>query len=327
MTGEHARGEDLTVVIPTRDRWEILERTLGSLAAQSAAGFETIVVGDGLEQQPPAALRSSAGVRFLVQEHAGPGVARNLGAGASSRPLLLFLGDDVVPSAQLVALHLERHRREPAPEVAVLGHVDWHPEVADDRLARWLDWSGAQFDYRQLATEQGDDAGFGRFYSCNVSIKRRLFLDVGGFDPAFRFDYEDLDIGWRLHQRGMRLIYEPRAVGHHLHRYDWSALERRYASRARAERLMAAKHDWFTPWFHERIAAHASAPAVSPAWARLVDLIPDRAGRLRELAESKANRWYHQRLAPAFLEAWEAACASQRDAPGAPADPMPTARG
>jgi 2-polyprenyl-3-methyl-5-hydroxy-6-metoxy-1,4-benzoquinol methylase len=219
--------------------------------------------------------------------------------------LLLFLGDDMIPAPDLIERHLARHAEEPASEVAVLGHVRWHPEVARRRLERWLDWSGAQFDYRQLARERGPEAGFGRFYSCNVSLKRRLFDAAGGFDPDFRFDYEDLDLGWRLHQRGMRLLYEPGAVAYHLHAHDWEAIERRYESRARAERLMAAKHDWFSPWFYERIRSHADRRPVSPAWPYLVELVPGRARALRRMAEQRADRWYHKRLARRFLAAWE----------------------
>jgi GT2 family glycosyltransferase/2-polyprenyl-3-methyl-5-hydroxy-6-metoxy-1,4-benzoquinol methylase len=299
------RTAELTVAIPTHDRWEILERTLRALAAQTAQGFETIVVVDGAGGSRPAWLAELDGIRVLEQERAGPGVARNLAARASQRPLLLFLGDDMIPAPDLIERHVARHAGEPASEVAVLGHVRWHPEVAGRRLERWLDWSGAQFDYRQLEREPGPEAGFGRFYSCNVSLKRALFEEAGGFDPGFRFDYEDLDLGWRLHQRGMRLIYEPRAVAHHLHAHDWEDIERRYESRARAERLMVTKHDWFSPWFYERIRSHADHRPVSRGWPYLVDLVPPRARVLRRVAEQRADRWYHQRLARPFLRAWE----------------------
>ncbi|HWF25674.1 MAG TPA: glycosyltransferase [Solirubrobacteraceae bacterium] len=295
----------MTVAIPTRDRWNILQRTLAALKTQTVQGFETIVVVDGTDQRPPAAVHDQA--RVLIQEQAGPGAARNRAASASGRTLLLFLGDDMIPEPQLVERHLARHTRDAAPEVAVLGHVRWHPEVAGDRLARWLEWSGAQFDYRALAREGGEEAGFGRFYSCNVSLKRTFFLDVGGFDLDFWFDYEDLDLGWRLHQRGMRLLYEPGAVALHLHRHDLPSLERRYASRAQGERTMAAKHDWFSPWFHQRITAHAGAPSVSRAWPYIVDTVPEGLKALRGRAEARADRWYQQRLAAPFLAAWDGA--------------------
>lgn len=299
------RASDLVVAIPTRERWEILARTLDALAAQTVGGFATVVVIDGEDQRVPPDVGARADIRVLRVTRGGPGVARNRAVQESGQPLVLFLGDDIVPGSTLVACHLARHERHPEIEVAVLGHVDWHPEVARDRLARWLDWSASQFDYVALAREGGEDAGFGRFYSCNVSLKRELFLAAGGFDPDFFFDYEDLDLGWRLHRQGMRLIYEPGALAHHLHRWDWEGIERRYVSRARAERLMLSKHDWFAPWFHDRIAHYAGQPPTSRIWPLVVDRVPPRPRRVRAWVEERANRWYHQRLAPAFMEAWE----------------------
>jgi GT2 family glycosyltransferase len=295
----------LALVIPTRERWSILARTLTALGRQSVEGFETVVAVDGEDERVPDEIASGSGVRIVTGPRGGPGSARNRGVAATDRPLVLLLGDDMIPAPELVARHLERHRREPAAEVAVLGHVAWHPDVADDRLLRWLDWSGSQFEYAALGREPLEDAGFGRFYASNVSLKREVFLRAGGFDPAFRTaDYEDLDLGWRLHARGMRLRYEPAALAYHLHRYDWDGIERRYRNRARAERVMLEKHDWFEPWFHNRIRADAAQRPVSRIWPVLADRAPARPRRVRELARERANRWYHQRLAPAFLSAW-----------------------
>ncbi len=297
------RASELAVVIPTRDRWGILERTLEALAGQTAAGFETVVAVDGEDQTVPERLSDATVVRG---PRGGPGAARNRGAEATDRPLLLFLGDDTVPTPGLVSLHLESHRLHPEPEVAVLGRVEWHPDVADDRLSRWLDWSGSQFEYAALGARPLDDVGYGRLYASNVSIKRAAFMDAGGFDPDFRTaDYEDVDLGRRLHERGMRLRYEPAALAYHLHRYDWPAIERRYENRARAERVMAAKHDWFEPWFHRRITAYASQPQVSGAWTAIADRAPGHPRRLQAWTRERANRWYHQQLAPGFLRAWE----------------------
>ena len=303
---------DLTVVIPTRSRLDVLRETLAALGAQTERGFETIVVVDGSDQRVP----ELPDARLLQQERAGPGAARNRGVAASERPLVLFLGDDMVPRPDLVARHLECHRRHPEPEVAMLGKVVWHPSVPRDRLHRWLDWSGALFDYRLLEAQGGDEAGWTRFYSSNVSLKREFFQAAGGFDRDFVFDYEDLDLGRRLGERGMRLMYEPGAVTHHLHAYDWEAVERRYRSRAGAERLMMEKHDWFEPWFRRRIEEAAGGPRVPAFWTWVVDRVPQRAGRARRAAEWRADRHYLQRLAPSFRTAWGAS-AVERESPRA----------
>ena len=137
---------DLSVIIPTRERWDTLRLTLAALARQTEQGFETIVVVDGTDQEPP----HLPGVRLLRQDHAGPGVARNLGTRASERRLVAFLGDDMVPGPDWAAAHLALHRAEPSEEVAVLGRGVWHPDVPRDRLHSWLEWSCALFEYRVL---------------------------------------------------------------------------------------------------------------------------------------------------------------------------------
>jgi len=296
----HLTAADLSIIIPTRQRWGTLRGTLAALEAQTERGFETIVVADGMDQSIP----SLPGVRVVRQKHQGPGVARNRGVRESDRPLILFMGDDMVPRPGFVVSHLSAHRREPDSSVAVLGRVAWHPSVPRDRLHRWLEWSGALFDYRLLDLQGSEEAGWPRFYSSNVSLKRELFLASGGFDPDFVFDYEDLDLGWRLREHGMRLLYESRAVTDHLHPYDWAAVKRRYESRAGAERLMQAKHEWFEPWFYGQIETAARARQVSRLWTLLVDCVPLRPRRLRRAFERRADRSYLQRLAPSFLAAW-----------------------
>ncbi len=170
-----------------------------------------------------------------------------------------------------------------------------------------MDWSKTQFDYADLIGKDGEDVGFSRFYSSNISLKTESFLRAGGFDEEFDYYYEDLDLGWRLSQQGLQLIYSPGALGRHLHSYDWALLERRFEGIARGERLMAAKHDWFEPFFLQRIEEALSGPPATALWTHIVDIVPSRAKRLRSVAEDRANRWYYRRLGPSFLQAWEAA--------------------
>ena len=138
-----------------------------------------------------------------------------------------------------------------------------------------------------------------------MSLKREFFLDAGGFDEEFTFYYEDLDCGWRLDQRGMRLVYEPGARVFHLHDYDLERVRRRFAGVARGERLMAAKHAWFTPFFERRVRDALGRRRASPLWPLLVDFVPQGSGRLRRSAERRANDWYYQQVAVDFLSAWE----------------------
>lgn len=291
--------EDVAVVIPTQNRWAMLRRTLDGLARQTSTGFETIVVADQGDPAP-----ADLGHARVVMRHSpGVGAARNTGALSSARRILLFLGDDTIPEPDLVEHHVRRHRRSPSDEVGVLGLVEWHPEVAGGRIQRWLDWSDTQFDYRHIV---GDEAGWGRFYSSNVSLKRDMFLDVGGFDEDFLFGYEDIDLGLRLNEKGFRLLYEPAARVQHVHRYDLEGMRRRFMLVGGAEHLMVRKHPEFAPHFRNLLLARRRVAPGSP-WPWLVDLVPTTAHRLRAAAELRAGSWYAKSLTPSFMAGWSAA--------------------
>jgi GT2 family glycosyltransferase/2-polyprenyl-3-methyl-5-hydroxy-6-metoxy-1,4-benzoquinol methylase len=305
-------AHDLSVVIPTLHRWEILARTLAALDGQTVDGFEVIVVvdGEGDGEAIPPSFTDRAHVRFVTQPHGGPASARNTGVALSTRDLILLLGDDMVPAPDLVARHLDAHTRHADEHAAVLGHVRWHPDLKPNRIHRWLDWSGTQFDFDLI--DPSSDAGFGRFFSCNVSLRRALYDAVGGFDVDFAYYYEDLDMGWRLAQHGMRLHYEPDAVVSHLHDYDWAALERRFEGIVIGERMMQRKHAWFEPWFRARMADAAAAPPRSALWPRVADVITDGvaqttpgARRIRRAIRRRANTRMYQKLAPRYLWKWE----------------------
>ena len=293
------KAGDLDVVIATRGRWAVLERTLSALRGQTVSGFRTVIVCDGTDQDVPPRLRRSVS-QFLVQEKSGLAAARNRGVAASEGPLVLFLGDDMIPRSDLIERHLERHVATPGDDVAVLGHVEWHKVVAGRRLERWLAFSGAQFDYTDPSR-----AGFESFSSDNVSLPRALFEAVGGFDESLRFGDEDLELSWRLRQHGMRLVYEPRAITNHLHRHDWDDIIARFRDRAAGERSMVSRFDWFTPRYRERIEAAAAAPAVSPVWISLAQLTPPWPRGLRARVRERADRWYLQQLADPFRAAWD----------------------
>jgi GT2 family glycosyltransferase len=307
---ERFSGADLTVIIPTSGRWEPLGRTLDALAGQTVRVARTIVVLNSLSLTVPEAISLRPRVQVLAKANEGPGPARNIALALAETPLVLFLGDDTIPVSDLVARHLRRHNSEPELEVAVLGKVRWHPQVARQRVNRFLDWSGTQFDYAALdaACAEADpdrfDAGFGRFYTANVSLKRAF---CERFDPAFHFGYEDIDLGYRLSRRGLVLRYEPAALALHLHANTLAGLRRRFELIGEAERVMVTKHDWFTPTFRERFERLGTGPRSSPLWATIHDWVPPRLERLWWPVHSRAERWYFQEFRESFAIGWDRA--------------------
>src|SRR5204863_5645625 len=102
--------------------------------------------------------------------------------------------------------HLEMHRRWPGPADAVLGYTALSSECNQDPFMRYVTHVGRQlFSYG--AIEHGDVLDFTYFWGGRTSCKREFLLAHGVFNPAFQFGCEDIELGFRLAHRGLRVIH------------------------------------------------------------------------------------------------------------------------
>lgn len=301
----------LSVVIPTLQRPHLLSRVLDRLERQAriepATTFDAVVVSDAAEPDTGAVARAigrrSFTLRHLIGETPGVAATRDLGWREAPAPLVLFLGDDMLPCPDLVAEHLAWHESHPEEHVGVLGHVRWSPELRTTPFMRWLD-QGMQFDYPNI---EGIEAGWGRFYACNASVKRALLERAGGFDHGFRFGYEELDLARRMHDLGFRLLYNRAAVVEHHHLPTLEGWRARMRVVAGAERQFVEKYPDVEPYFFNKFSAALKRPREGSRSAALAGIVPHWMPWLGERARHSAEALYLRELAEAFLESWEQA--------------------
>jgi GT2 family glycosyltransferase len=92
--------------------------------------------------------------------------------------------------------------------------VEWAPEVKPTPFMEWLAKDGVLFGYGHLSP--GESADFHYFYSCNLSLKTAFVRENGMFNEDFKgYGFEDTELGYRLQNQGLRLLYNPAAVGYH----------------------------------------------------------------------------------------------------------------
>jgi GT2 family glycosyltransferase len=301
---------DLAVVIPTYRRPRELARTLDALEGQGIADgtWEVVVVDDPADDSAAGALeRRVPWIRRVTRHAEGVAAARNAGWRATEARLIMFIGDDCIAAHDLVGGHLAWHGRNPEATAGVLGRVRWAEELRVTAFMRWLE-QNVQFDYERI---EDDEAGWGRLYTSNVSLKRELLERVGGFDEGFPFGYEDLDLGYRLHREGFRLAYDADLVVDHLHAPTLEDWERRMAVIARAERRFVDKHPELRPWFHDLLSHAAASPPARGRGARLAALVPRSTPWLGAKVWTSADMYFGQRLARPFLTAWDEAAPDQ----------------
>jgi GT2 family glycosyltransferase len=320
------RGPDISVAIPTLGRPEVLARTLARLERERAAGarFETIVVSDAADRDPAAseaavaaAATSGLNARHLIAPLAGASAARNAGWRVATAPLVLFLGDDMLATPGLIAIHLETHRSHPRLGSAVLGHVRWSPELRVTPFMRWLD-RGVHFDWATIP--ESGIAGWWHFYTANASVKRELLERVNGFDEVnFPFHYEDIELAQRMDAAaGLRPHYRPDAVVEHVHPTTVADWRERLRGIAVAERRFLERNPEGRPYFYELFTAALAAPRAHGRGARLAPFIGRGVPWFGPRVWASVDAYYAQLLAPDFLEAWEAAGDAEAAQPETP---------
>lgn len=292
------------MVIPTHERPAELRRALESLDRQRRPpAYEAIVVANPGDD--PAAVSMAVGIRevqprILVADVAGASGARNLGWREARGAVVLFLGDDILASPQLLREHLDWHQASPEEEVGVLGHVGWARELHVTPFMRWLDM-GMQFDFGGI---HGAEAGAGRLYTANVSLKRSLLDRAGGFDEDLPYLFEDIELAHRLSQLGFRLLYNRRAQAEHLHEATLESWRDRMRIAAAAEHRFVSTHADAQPRLYERLSRAAAARPAHGRAARLVGIVPPWVPLLGPLVWRSAEQRWLQALAPDYLAAW-----------------------
>jgi glycosyltransferase involved in cell wall biosynthesis len=213
----------LSVIIPTYNRLVRLRRVLDALAKQTTSEpFEVVVISDGSDDGTDEFLQSGATpvpVRALTQANAGPAAARNRGVLAARGRFVLFLDDDVVPEPELVERHLQTHQASSTDIVAIGPMLT----PSDAQLTPWVAWEQHQLSKQYEALRNGTfRCSFRQFYTGNASVSRDRVMEVGLFDTKFR-RAEDVELAFRLHEKGVEFTFVPEARGFHY-------AERRYES-------------------------------------------------------------------------------------------------
>ena len=221
--------EDVTVVIPVRDRTAELARCLGGLR-----GYRVLVVDDG--SRDPAAVASVAAAASAACLHrpvnGGPAAARNTGLAAAGTPLVAFLDSDCVPAPGWLD-GLLPHFADPVVAAVAPRIVPYEPEVATGPsrpahtqpvrgwLARgWL----AQYEGVSSTLDMGPVPSIVRpgakvsyVPGAALVLRTRVARAADGFAEHMPVG-EDVDFVWRLAARGWQVRYEPAAAVAHQHR-------------------------------------------------------------------------------------------------------------
>jgi GT2 family glycosyltransferase len=214
----------VSIIVPVHNAAEFLRTSMASLVDASVHDYELIVVDDA-STDGGAEIASKTATRLIrVPTRVGPAKARNLGAVAARGDYLVFLDADVrvhpATVDRLVNVLIEQRHVG-----AVFGSYDDRP------ACRGLVSQFRNLLHHDIHQSSHEDAI--SFWAGCGAIKRESFLRIGGFDEGYRRPHiEDIELGYRLHAGGERIVLAKDAQVTHLKSWSlWSMIKCDFASR------------------------------------------------------------------------------------------------
>ncbi len=200
--------DGVSLYVPCYNAEPWLERCLEGIKQQTRPPEEVIVVDDGSRDRTRE-IAERAGVRVLVHDsNRGLGAARNTALRQARYDLVAALDADCVASPTWLAVLVSRMADPRTTGVGGLLVETFCSSLADR-------WRAHHMRQHWGSSEQLEP----RFLFGNNNLFRKPALFAAGlYDENLRSNFEDVAMSEALLGRGARLVYDPRAIVHHLRR-------------------------------------------------------------------------------------------------------------
>jgi GT2 family glycosyltransferase len=223
----------VSVVVCVYNGERTMDDCLASLEKLNYPNYEVIVINDGSTDKTRQIAESYDTIRLINQENQGLSAARNIGIRAAAGEIIAFTDADCMVDPDWLTYLVARFQ---SSEFGAVGGPNLPPP--DDSLVA----SCVAVSPGAPAHVLLDDEVAEHIPGCNMAFRREALEAISGFDPIFRAAGDDVDLCWRLQNKGYTIGFSPAAVVWHFRRNtvrDYLKQQRGYG---KAEALLFFKH-------------------------------------------------------------------------------------
>jgi GT2 family glycosyltransferase len=221
----------ISVVVCSLNGARTLPDCCAGLSRLDYPTFEVIVVDDGSTDATPD-IAHEYGFQVITTENRGLSAARNTGYEAASGEIIAYTDDDARPDPhwlRYLAMAFLRgpHAGTGGPNIAPPG---------DGQIADAVANAPGGPVHVLLSDEIAE-----HIPGCNMAYRKSALEAVGGFDPRYRAAGDDVDMCWRLQERGWTVGFSPGAMVWHHRRNSVKAYWKQQRGYGKAEALLEEK--------------------------------------------------------------------------------------
>ena len=221
----------ISVVVCSCNGARTIRDTFEGLKRLEYPDFEVIVIDDG-SSDATAEIAAEYAVQVISTENRGLSSARNTGWQRATGEIVAYIDDDAYPDAHW--LHYLAYTFMSTDCVGVGG-----PNIApagDGPIAECVANAPGGPVHVLVSDREAE-----HIPGCNMAFRRDALAAVGGFDPRYRAAGDDVDLCWRLQERGGRICFHAGAMDWHHRRNSLAAYWRQQMGYGKAEALLEEK--------------------------------------------------------------------------------------
>lgn len=224
----------VSVVVASYNGDATLRACLQSLQGLNYPNYEVILVDDGSTDTTESIAAEFPSVRYFRQaENQGLGIARNTGIAAATGEIVAFTDSDCRANEDWLYYLVGDLLRSRFAGIG--GHNFLPPDDAPTAACVMVSPGGPA---HVMLTDRLAE----HIPGCNMAFYKWALDSIGGFDPIYHKAGDDVDICWRLQQRGYRLGFSPAGFVWHYRRNTVRAYLKQQAGYGDAEALLERRH-------------------------------------------------------------------------------------
>jgi glycosyltransferase involved in cell wall biosynthesis len=241
----------ISVVVAAHNAARTLDDCLGSLTRLRYPDYEVIVVDDG-STDGTGDIAAQYPFLTVTTDNQGVSAARNEGLRVATGSIVAYIDSDAKADPDWLSYIATTYLTS---DVSGAGGPNLVPPE-DGWIAKCV--------YRAPGGPTQvmfDDTYAEHIPGCNMTFLKSALEDVGGFDPIYTAAGDDVDICWRLLERGYKIGFNPAAVVWHHRRPSIQGYWKQQVGYGLSECLLEGKHpNKFNPWGHTFWAGRIYGP-------------------------------------------------------------------
>ena len=223
----------ISVVVCAYNAQPTMREGLESLTKLAYPCYEAVIVDDGSTDRTGAIADEYPQFKVIHQENLGLSAARNVGMVAATGEIIAYLDSDATADPDWLTYLAWRFKT--TDHVGVGGPNLPPPE--DDWLANCVASSPGSPTHILL-----DDETAEHIPGCNMAFRKEALAEIGGFDTTYTAAGDDVDICWRLQDRGHTIGFSPAAIVWHHRRKTVKSYLKQQMGYGKAEAMLLQKH-------------------------------------------------------------------------------------